>query len=55
MSCNKIQVIDIGKLRETETIKDDPEWKSVALKIREGLGSVGFMYLINGISEEIVN
>lgn len=56
MTLNKIQVLDMGNLKETDQIKDDPEWKSVARKIREGLGSVGFMYLTNhGIPEETVN
>lgn len=56
MTSNKIKVIDMGRLRVSENIKDDPEWIEVASKIREGLGSVGFMYIINhGIPDERVN
>lgn len=53
---NFIPIVDLAKLQDVENIAKDANCLSIAAKIREGLGTVGFLYLVNhGISQEVVN
>ncbi|ODN05187.1 hypothetical protein Ocin01_01483 [Orchesella cincta] len=56
MELENIPIVDLARLKDVENIAEDPDWKSIAENIRAGLGSVGFLYLINhGIPEETVS
>lgn len=56
--CTKMEaipVVDLTKLREVDNIQENADWVSIAENVRQGLGSVGFLYLTNhGIPEEVV-
>ncbi|CAL8082812.1 unnamed protein product [Orchesella dallaii] len=56
MEPESIPIVDLSQLKDVENVAEDPEWKSIANNVRQGLGSVGFLYLINhGIPEETVS
>lgn len=53
----EIPIVDLNNIHEeSEGSSTNPDWIKAAEKIRKGLGSVGFLYLVNhGIPEHVVN
>ncbi len=53
---DKVPIVDLLEIGEIiDDVGNDAKWKSVAGNIRQGLGSIGFVYLINhGIYKRLV-